>query len=85
MEDLRLQSAYDAANPNDEEHAWFGITMQNVQNAWARRIEFRHFAGGAVALWENTQVASRFTIAFRSSRSRRWPATGDIHFSRRAN
>ena len=41
--------------PHDEEHAWFGVTMQNVQNAWVRRVEFRHFAGGAVSLWENTK------------------------------
>ena len=41
--------------PHDEEHAWHGVTMQNVQNAWVRRVEFRHFAGGAVALWENTK------------------------------
>jgi hypothetical protein len=55
VEDLELQSAYDSANARDEEHAWFGITMQNVQNAWVRRIVFRHFAGGAVTLWENTK------------------------------
>jgi hypothetical protein len=55
VEDLRLQSAYYSGNPNDEEHAWFGITMHNVQNAWSRRIEFRHFAGGAIALWENSK------------------------------
>ena len=29
--------------------------MENAQNAWVRRVEFRHFAGGAVALWENTK------------------------------
>jgi len=55
VEDLRLQSVYDSANPNDEEHAWFGITMQNVQNAWARRVEFIHFSGGAISLWEHTK------------------------------
>lgn len=59
VEDLRLESACDPSQPNDEAHSWFGITMQNVQDAWARRIEFRHFAGGAVSLFENT---SRVTI-----------------------
>jgi hypothetical protein len=29
--------------------------MQNVENAWVRRAQFRHFAGSAVALWENTK------------------------------
>jgi hypothetical protein len=55
VEDLRIQSDYDPQHSHDEEHSWFGITMQNVQNAWARRIEFRHFAGGAVSLFENTK------------------------------
>lgn len=55
VEDLRLHSAHDVAQVHDENHAWFGITVQNAQNAWIRRVEFRHFAGGAVSLWENTK------------------------------
>ena len=55
VENLRLQSAYAADRPHDEDHAWFGVTMENAQNAWVRRVEFRHFAGGAVALWESTK------------------------------
>ena len=53
VEDLQFHSEYESDKPHDEEHAWFGVTMQNAQNAWVRRVEFRHFAGGAVALWEN--------------------------------
>jgi len=56
IEDLRLESAFDPSNPQDEEHAWFGVTMQNVKDAWVRRVEFRHFAGGAVSLFENTSA-----------------------------
>lgn len=55
VEDLRLKSSFAANQPHDEEHAWFGITMQNVENAWVRRVEFSHFAGGAVSLFENTK------------------------------
>jgi hypothetical protein len=55
VEDLRIDSEYSPGNANDEEHAWFGVTMENTQNAWVRRVEFRHFAGGAVALWESTR------------------------------
>jgi len=55
IEDLRLLSEYVADRPHDEDHAWFGVTMNHVNNAWVRRVEFRHFAGGAVALWENTK------------------------------
>jgi uncharacterized protein DUF6298 len=53
IEDLQVQSEFERGNPHDEEHAWFGITIQNVENAWVRRVEFRYLAGGAVALWEN--------------------------------
>jgi hypothetical protein len=55
VEDLQLRSAYDAMRPHDEDHAWYGITVQNADNVWMRRVEFHHFAGGAVALWENTK------------------------------
>jgi hypothetical protein len=55
VEDLRLQSEFAAGRPLDEDHAWFGVVMENAQNAWVRRVEFRHFAGGAVTLWENTK------------------------------
>ena len=49
IEDLRMVSQPATDNPRDEDHAWYGVTMENVQNAWVRRVEFRHFAGGAVA------------------------------------
>jgi Family of unknown function (DUF6298) len=55
IEDLRLQSAYAEANLHDEEHAWFGVVMNDVEDGWIRRAEFHHFAGGAVSLLENTQ------------------------------
>jgi hypothetical protein len=55
LEDMQLESAYDPTRPNDEEHSWHGITVQSAENVWIRRIECRHFAGGAVALWENTK------------------------------
>ncbi len=60
VEDLRLVSAFDDANVHDEEHAWFGVTIDNARDAWVRGVEFRHFAGGAVAAWEG---ASRVTVA----------------------
>lgn len=55
VEDLRMVSEASGENPKDEDHAWFGVTIDNAQNAWVRRIEFQHFAGGAVALWESTK------------------------------
>jgi hypothetical protein len=55
VEDLQLRSTFDTQRPHNEEHAWHGITVQNSENVWIRRAEFRHFAGGAVALWENTK------------------------------
>jgi hypothetical protein len=55
IEDVRLESSCSRDKPRDEDHAWFGATIDNAQNAWVRRVEFRHFAGGAVALWENTK------------------------------
>lgn len=54
IEALRLKSSYDQQNPKDEDHSWFGITMDNVKDAWVRQTIFQHFAGGAVNLGRNT-------------------------------
>jgi hypothetical protein len=50
IEDLELISEVVADNPVDEDHAWLGITFDNVANAWIRRVGFAHFSGGAVHL-----------------------------------
>lgn len=59
IENLSLESGYDSENPKDENHCWFAITMENIENAWVRQVGFRHFAGSAVALYE---TASKITI-----------------------
>jgi hypothetical protein len=55
VENLRLRSTYDTNNPKDENHRWVAINLDNIEDAWVRRIEFRHFAGSAVFLTENTR------------------------------
>ena len=53
VENLRLESAFDARNPKDESHSWFAITMENAADAWVRQVTFEHFAGSAVAVYES--------------------------------
>lgn len=55
VENLRLESAYDKNNLRDEDHAWTGITVENAEDVWVRRLSFAHFAGSAVAVWESTR------------------------------
>jgi hypothetical protein len=55
VENLRLESTFDAENPKDENHSWFGITMENTADAWVRQVTFKHFAGSAVAIYESCQ------------------------------
>ena len=55
VENLSLESAFDPANPKDENHAWCAITMERTADAWVRQVSFRHFAGSAVALYETCQ------------------------------
>jgi len=59
VENLRIESAYNAANPRDEEHAWGGVGFENVRDGWVRQVTFAHLAGSAVAVWES---ASRITV-----------------------
>ncbi len=60
VEDLTLDSAYDTANPKDEDHSWIAIALNHVEDAWVRNITARHFAGSAVRV---DQRARRITIA----------------------
>lgn len=58
IENLRLESAFDGANPKDENHSWFGITMENAADAWVRQVTFEHFAGSAVAVYESCKTVT---------------------------
>ena len=55
VEHLSLVSAYDAANPLDENHAWTGIWIEAAEDCWVRQVDFRHLAGSAVALQPATR------------------------------
>ncbi len=59
IENLRINSVYDESNPKDENHAWIGIALENVRDAWVRAVEFHHLAGSAVFVGES---ASRISI-----------------------
>jgi hypothetical protein len=53
VENLRMESAFDATNAKDENHSWMAITMENAADAWVRQVTFEHFAGSAVAIYES--------------------------------
>ena len=55
IENIALRSSFDANNPKDEDHRWMAITIENAENVWVRRMEFRHFAGSAVYALASTK------------------------------
>ena len=55
IENLKLESEFDKSNIKDENHCWFAITMENLKDAWVRQVQFRHFAGSAVAVYETVK------------------------------
>lgn len=59
VENLRLESSFDASNKSDEDHAWSGVTVENAEDVWVRGVRFAHFAGSAVTVWES---ARRVTV-----------------------
>ncbi len=59
IENMLLRSEYDPANPRDEEHRWMAVTIENTDDAWVRQVNFEHFAGSAVAVYE---TGRRITI-----------------------
>ena len=48
IENVTLESEFDAANPRDEEHSWIAVALDRVEDAWVRGVVARHFAGSAV-------------------------------------
>jgi hypothetical protein len=59
VENLAMESVYDAANPKDEAHRWMAVTIENTADAWVRQVTFTHFAGSAVNVLE---TAKRVTV-----------------------
>lgn len=59
IENIDLLSDYDKNNQKDEEHRWMAITIDNATDSWVSFVSFTHFAGSAVAVFEN---ASRITV-----------------------
>jgi hypothetical protein len=59
VENLRMRSAYDVANPKDEAHRWMAVVMQNVTDSWVRQVTFEHFVGSAVYVLE---TGNRITV-----------------------
>ena len=48
IENLTLESEFDAANVFDEEHSWIAVAIDHAEDVWVRGMTARHFAGSAV-------------------------------------
>lgn len=59
VENLRIESVFDAAKPADEDHAWIAISIDHARDVWVRQVEMAHFCASAVAIYEH---ASRVTV-----------------------
>jgi hypothetical protein len=59
IENICLESTFEAQNPKDEAHRWMALTFDNVVDGWVRQATFHHFAGSAVAVYE---TGSRITV-----------------------
>jgi Family of unknown function (DUF6298) len=55
IENLRCESTFDPANPKDENHSWFAISIENGRNGWVRQVTATHFAGSMVVIYENSK------------------------------
>ncbi|MEN9908376.1 MAG: hypothetical protein RLZZ540_1525 [Bacteroidota bacterium] len=59
VENLTLKSEFDTTNPKDEQHRWYGVSIQNAEDIWVRQVNFEQFAGGAVSILKS---AKRITV-----------------------
>lgn len=59
VENLRCESAYDRANPVDEEHAWTAVHIGRARDVWIADLTAVHFPGSAVHV---SAAAARVTV-----------------------
>ena len=59
VENLCLESEFEAGMPKDEDHRWIAISIDNARDGWVRRVDAKHFVSSAVALFEG---ASRISV-----------------------
>lgn len=55
IENMKLVSAFNSANGKDEDHCFNAISIENAEDVWVRQIQFHHFAGSAVAVYESAR------------------------------
>ncbi|MDX1938674.1 MAG: DUF6298 domain-containing protein [Flavihumibacter sp.] len=55
IENVKLISVFDNANPKDEDHRWNAINIENAEDCWVRQINFENFAGSAVSVLETSK------------------------------
>ncbi|KAF9287385.1 hypothetical protein BGZ68_001887 [Mortierella alpina] len=52
VENLRLVSEYDSKNPEDEQHGWYGVVVDNAIHGWVAEVTTERFVSGIFAsLW----------------------------------
>ncbi len=57
LENLTLESAFEASRPKDEDHAWIAVQLDRVEDVWVRHVTARHFVSSAVrANWRARRV-----------------------------
>ena len=55
VEHLRLVSAHDPSRPMDEDHAWFGVSLDKAENAWVRQVRAEGFVSSVVHAGADTK------------------------------
>lgn len=59
VENLSIESEFEAGRPKDEDHRWIAISVDNARDGWIRRVDVRHFVSSAVSVLAG---ASRITV-----------------------
>ncbi|MFN6981049.1 MAG: hypothetical protein ACK4NU_03895 [Brevundimonas sp.] len=55
IEGLTLVSAHDPERPMDEDHSWYAVAFDGVEDGWIRNLSARGFVGSVVDLGETTR------------------------------
>jgi len=59
VENLSIESSYNHKYLKDEDHCWGGVSIENAENCWVRKVSFKYLAGSAVFV---QRTASKVTV-----------------------
>ncbi len=64
VQDLWIRSEFDGSNPEDEDHAWIGISFERTRDSWVQRVTGEHLAYATISFTRSARHNTAQEVAF---------------------